>query len=190
MSCFDYDDPLSLDTVFNRQRYGVNDTSWIVASSDMGKTWDIEASEFHFFKGRLSSPRFINAGQGYRDAPDPEHIYAVFVGTETNNKAYFEQNDAMWLGRVPTAQLLNRTAWTFYAGQVAGVPAWTVDDTIAVSIFRHPLMTAMQQVTYNPGLKRYMMAVWGWVDVAGGESVIKCPSPLNVLKDTYDRSCY
>jgi hypothetical protein len=46
---------------------------------------------------------------------------------------------------------------------VAGVPAWTVDDTIAVSIFRHPLMTAMQQVTYNPGLKRYMMAVWGWM---------------------------
>jgi hypothetical protein len=42
-----------------------------------------------------------------------------------------------------------------------------VDDTIAVSIFRHPLMTAMQQVTYNPGLKRYMMAVWGWVDANG-----------------------
>jgi hypothetical protein len=26
--------------------------------------------------------------------------------------------------------------------------------------------------------------------VAGGESVIKFPSPLNVLKDTYDYSCY
>ena len=40
---------------------------------------------------------------------DPEHIYAVFVGTETN-KAFFENNDAIWLGRVPTAQLLNRSA--------------------------------------------------------------------------------
>ena len=177
VACFDYDDPdysskgqadkhRGLDPIFNRQRYGVNDTSWIVASSDMGKTWDVEATDFHFFKGRLSSPRFINAGQDYTGAPDPDHVYAVFVGTETN-KAFFEQNDAMWLGRVSTTQLLNRSAWTFYAGMVAGTPAWTVDDTIAVSIFRHPLMTAMQQVTYNVGLKRYMMAVWGWVDPNG-----------------------
>jgi hypothetical protein len=26
--------------------------------------------------------------------------------------------------------------------------------------------------------------------LAVGESVIKCPSPLNVPKDTYDHSCY
>ena len=26
--------------------------------------------------------------------------------------------------------------------------------------------------------------------LAAGESVIKRPSPLNVLKDTYDHSCY
>ena len=26
--------------------------------------------------------------------------------------------------------------------------------------------------------------------LARGESVIKCPSPLNMLKDTYDHSCY
>jgi hypothetical protein len=25
---------------------------------------------------------------------------------------------------------------------------------------------------------------------AAGESAIKCPSPLSVLKDTYDQSCY
>jgi hypothetical protein len=26
--------------------------------------------------------------------------------------------------------------------------------------------------------------------LAAGESVIKCPSSLNMLKDTYDHSCY
>ena len=31
---------------------------------------------------------------------------------------------------------------------------------------------------------------WQARRLARGESVIKCPSPLNVLKDTYDRSCY
>ena len=28
------------------------------------------------------------------------------------------------------------------------------------------------------------------VRAAQGESVIQCPSPLSVLKDTYDHSCY
>ena len=102
VACFDYHDDPDFDSVFSRQRYGVNDTSWIVASSDKGLTWNVTATDFHFFRGRLSSPRFINAGQGYRDAADPHHIYALFVGTETNDRAYFEQNDAIWLGRVPT----------------------------------------------------------------------------------------
>ena len=166
VACFNYHDEPAFDGVFSRQRYGVNDTSWIVSSSDGGLTWNVSATDFHFFKGRLSSPRFINAGQGYRDAPDPQHVYAVFVGTETN-KAFFENNDAIWLGRVPTAQLLQRSAWEFYAGMSAGKPAWTCDDTIAVSVFRHPLLTATQQVTYNVGLKRYMMAVWSWLDPDG-----------------------
>ena len=183
VACFDHVDPdLSrppgprgcegLDRVFNRQRYGVDDTSWIVSSPDHGLTWNVSATPFDFFKGRLASPRFINAGQGCRDAPDPAHIYAVFVGTETG-KAFFENNDAMWLGRVPRAQLLNRSAWTFFAGLGGGSgsagdePLWTADDTVAVSIFTHPLMTAMQHVTYNVGLKRHMMAVWSWVDPDG-----------------------
>jgi hypothetical protein len=110
----------------------------------------------------------VGSHQGYRDAPDPTHVYAVFVGTETD-KAFFENNDAMWLGRVPRGKLLDRSAWTFYAGMddSALQPTWTTDDTIAVSIFRHPLMTAMQQVTYNVGLKRHVMAVWSWVDPDG-----------------------
>ena len=109
---------------------------------------------------------FSNAGQGYRDAPDPVHIYAVFVGAETH-KAFFENNDAMWLGRVPRVALLDRGAWTFYARESAGVPTWSSDDSIAVSIFRHPLMTAMQQVTCSPGLQRHIMAVWSWADPDG-----------------------
>jgi hypothetical protein len=31
--------------------------------------------------------------------------------------------------------------------------------------------------------------IW-YVVAVGGESVIKCPSPLNILNDTYDRSCH
>ena len=79
----------------------------------------------------------------------------------------------MWLGRVPTSKLLDRASWEFYAGMSgggqggAGSPSWTADDTIAVPVFSHPLMTATQQVTYHAGFKRYLMANWGWVDPDG-----------------------
>ena len=119
------------------------------------------------------------------------------MGTETN-KAFFEQNDAMWLGRVPTAQLLDRSAWSFFAGMSAGNPTWTQDDTIAVSILRHPLMTAMQQVTYNPAIKRHMMAVWSWVDPDGNprgqltasntQGPPRDNTPSGQRKDGHDRS--
>lgn len=148
-----------MDRVFNRQRYGVNDTSFIMASSDGGITWALgegapgetaHTGPHAFFRGRLASPRLINAGQGYRAAPDPAHIYALFPGT-TTDAAYFAQNDAIWLGRVPTAKLLDRSAWQFFAGMSAGAPSWTVDDRIAVPVFEHALMTATQQVGWLAG---------------------------------------
>jgi hypothetical protein len=41
----------------------------------------------------------------------------------------------------------------------------------------------------NPILATYVYGVYQ-AEIAQGESVIKSPSPLNVLKDTYDHSCY
>jgi hypothetical protein len=35
-----------------------------------------------------------------------------------------------------------------------------------------------------------VLARIGWFVLAAGEPVIKCPSPLKVLKDTYHYSCY
>ena len=178
VACFDYIDPdinpddpdimhwPTLDRYFNRQRYGVNDTSFIMVSHDKGETWDLGPSPHAFFKGRLAAPRIVNAGQGYRDAPDPAHIYALFPGT-TTDKAFFENNDAIWVGRVPTDELLDRASWEFFAGMSAGRPTWTADDTLAQPVLEHPLMTATQQATYHPGLRRYLMAVWSWCDADG-----------------------
>jgi len=162
----------NLNTHFNRQRYGANDTSFIMASTDGGQSWDVGGSTKghtgpqQFFRGRLASPRLINAGQGYRAAPDPAHIYALFPGT-TSNAAYFAQNDAVWLGRVPTAQVLDRSKWEFYVGLSSGKPSWSASEQIAVPVFEHPLMTATQQVTYHPELKIYLMPVWSWCDADG-----------------------
>lgn len=164
-----------MDETFNRQRYGVNDTAFIMASTDGGGSWALGEGQrgetphtgpHHFFRGRLASPRLISAGQGYRNATDPDHVYALFPGT-TTNAAYFAQNDAIWLGRVPTSKILDRSAWTFYAGTSGGRPTWTGDELIAQPVFSHPLMTATQQITYHPELQIYLMPVWSWCDPDG-----------------------
>ena len=48
---------------------------------------------------------------------------------------------------------------------------------------------------YGRGPKEWKkLAAWvmghGLVSLAGGESVVKCPSPLNALKDTYNHRFY
>jgi hypothetical protein len=194
-----------LDGTFNRQRYGVNDTSFIMASTDSGNTWDVgkgapgetpHTGPHSFFRGRLASPRLINAGQGYGNATDPTHIFALFPGT-TNDRAYFAQNDAIWLGRVPTASILDRSAWQFFSGMSGGQPTWTKDDQIAQPVFSHPLMTATQQITYHPVLRIYLMPVWSWCDPDGNpREQLNSPSTggagwgYNVTqgKDLHDRS--
>ena len=63
VSCFNYGD----DAVFNRQRWG---PTWIITSTDKGKTWDLDATPGNFFTGRLGGARFIQFGQGYRENKD------------------------------------------------------------------------------------------------------------------------
>jgi hypothetical protein len=41
---------------------------------------------------------------------------------------------------------------------------------------------------WTPGI--FCCVLYFWASLAVGESAIKCSSPLNVLKDTYDYSCY
>eukprot|EP01052_Picozoa_sp_SAG31_P066671 SAG31_NODE_25464_length_461_cov_0.588398_1_plen_137_part_01 len=129
--------------------------SWIVSTTDRGLTWNTSATPLHFFTGRLGAVRLVQYGQNYRDNRDG-YVYAHFPGTEDGN-AWFEQNDAMWLGRVRKEQLLDRSAWEVYCGRrTSGALCWSHEDTIAVSVFRFPLHTAVQQVNYEPTLQRFV----------------------------------
>ena len=58
-----------------------------------------------------------------------------------------------------------------------------------------------EDLTSVPAMKLRVFDLWDELDgsitrgfagrsLAIGDTIIKCTSPLNVLKDTYDRSCY
>jgi len=148
---------------FNRQH---NIQSWIITSTDYGKTWNLEATPTGYFTGRLASPHFLQFGRNYAGARDG-FVYAYFAAADDGN-SYWENGDCLLLGRVPAENLLNRQAWRFFTGlDAAGNPAWDGDDRLAVPVFRYPLMTGENHVSYNPGLRRYIMGSYGFLDPAG-----------------------
>lgn len=159
VSCFNYGD----DPAFNRQRYG---PAWIASSSDAGLTWASQAGQL--FPGRLAAPRLVQAGRGNAASPDPAHVYALFPGT-TDGAAFFECNDAAWLGRAPAgAGLATASAWEYYVGTDAGGGAqWASDASLAAPVLDWPLHTGLQQVNWHPGLQRYVLANWVWLSMDG-----------------------
>jgi len=74
----------------------------------------------------------------------------------------------VWLGRVKKEHILDRNSWQLYCGKFSsGDVCWSHDDTIAVSVFPDPLHVAVQQVNWEPLLKRYIFANWAWLDSNG-----------------------
>ena len=159
---------------FNRQR---NIHGWIITSKDFGKTWAREATPTDFFTGRVSSCHFLQFGRDYEGARD-EYVYAYFPAADDGN-SYWENGDCQLLGRVHRDRILERKAWTFFCGLDAGrTPQWSSDDAAAKEVFRYPLMTGENHVSYNRGIKRYLMGNYAFYDAETG-----APRPYHQGKD-------
>lgn len=151
------------DPDFRRQQ---NVSAWILTSRDFGVTWDLSASPQNFFTGRLSSPHFLQFGQDYSEARD-EYVYAHFPMGDDGN-SYWENGDGILLGRVPKGRLLERDAWEFCTGvDAANQPSWGRDEAQAQPVFHYYHMTGENHVSYNAGLKRYIMGNYGFIDRDG-----------------------
>ena len=145
-------------------------------SNDFGATWDDAGAPV--FAGRLAAPRIIQAGQAYANAQDG-FVYVYFPGT-TDNASFFECNDAVWLGRVPTAQIWQRTAYEFFVGTGSdGAPQWDSDDTLAAPVYSWPLHTSVQNAVFHPALKRYILPNWVWISMDGNPRPDHSPDERN-----------
>jgi len=145
---------------FNRQH---NLNGWIVTSTDFGKTWNREATPMTFFKGRLASAEFLEFGKDYAGARD-DYVYAYFTSAD-NGQSYWDNGDCLLLGRVPKGKILQRDVWEFYKGLAReGQPLWTKDEGEAAPVFRYPRMTSEDHVSYNSGIRRYILANYGFHD--------------------------
>ncbi len=158
------------DMRYTEGRYGnqVNLHSWFLTSRDHGLTWSEQprpgSPERAFLTGVFASPHFLQFGRDYAGAPD-DFVYA-YSSAGDDGIAAWSAGDATFLARVPRRRILERSAWEFYAGTPGGVPAWSPALEKAVPVFRYPRKTGENEVVYHPGLRRYLLLNWAFIDCA------------------------
>jgi CubicO group peptidase (beta-lactamase class C family) len=136
-------------------------------STDRGKTWQWG---FKMDVG-FGSPAFLNFGRNYAGARDG----FVYTYSQAGLSAY-ESDNAVVLARVPKGRIRERGAWEFFGRlDPAGQPAWTSDVTLRGAVFAYPANCQRVDVVYDPGIKRYLMAV-GY-DHDGGWGLFDAPEP-------------
>ena len=162
VSCMNYGD----DPVFNRQH---NLAGFVARSVDNGTTWTNATVVGELFSGRFSAPTFVSCGKAYDDPSClADGVVYVFFPGAFNNEAYWDNNDAMFLGRVPPDSVANVSAYEFFAGlDGTGSPLWTSDASQAQPSVEFGSMLGENAVSYNPYLKRFVFANFGLIDNEG-----------------------
>ena len=129
----------------------------IILSRDGGKTWtDAPNKDTPRFLGpNFGNLQFIGFGPGYTQVPEQlgNFVYAI------SNDSNWESGDHLYLARVPRDKILERTAWEFFAGD-AQAPSWTKEENDAKPIFKDLGHCGHSDMTYNQGLKRYLLSVF------------------------------
>ena len=160
VSCMDYGE----DALFNRQR---NLAGFVATSADGGGSW-ANGTAVGAFGGRFSAPVFVSCGRANDgDCLASGFVFAFFPGA-FDDQAFWDNNDAHFLARVPPTQVLNRSAYQFFAGlDGAGAPLWTTDDSQAQPALEFGNMLGENAVAYHPFLRKYLIAQFGFIDLAG-----------------------
>ena len=161
ISCMNYGD----DIGFNRQH---NLAGFLSSSTDGGASWQ-NRTAVGAFSGRFSAPVFVSCGQANApcSAKDAGLLYVFFPGADSN-EAFWDNNDAMFLARVLEEQVLNASAYQFFAGlDGSSQPQWTADSSQAQAPISYGRMLGENTVFYNPFIGRYLVANFGFIDRAG-----------------------
>jgi hypothetical protein len=136
-------------------------------STDHGRTW-----EWGFrFGTSFGSPTFLNFGRDYRGARD-DYVYTY---SQDGPSAYLS-DDAVVLARVARGQIRDRKRYEFFAGlNDAGQPLWTPQIEKRAPVFHYPAHCARVDVVYDPGIRRYLMALA--FNKQGGWGLFDAPEP-------------
>ncbi len=120
-------------------------------STDHAATWNWSAWRFQEF-GYCA---FLNFGQNYAGARD-DFVYMYAPDSPSGTI----ETDRIVLTRVPRGQILERTAYEFYAGlNATGEPTWSSAIGDRRPVYEFPGGANRLDVVYDAGLGRYLMTM-------------------------------
>ncbi len=142
------------------------DTARLAWSGDRGRTWQWGFGWTESF----GSPAFVNFGANYAGARD-DYVYTF---SQDGPSAYASE-DSLLLARVHRTRLRERDSYEFFQRLENGRPVWTREIGARGAVFRFPGHCQRVDAVYNPGLRRYLLAL-GY-DHQGGWGLYDAPEP-------------
>ncbi len=141
----------------------------ISKSTDHGMTWTWNTREPMFSDYKFTTIFFLDFGKNNANAID-SYIYAYGLDNNWHMSDGTVPNPVdVYLARVTPDNVLNRTAWQFYAGTMdSRLPQWSsdIDQRVAVLHDEHRTphgSTVISQggVVYDKPLNRFIYSSWG-----------------------------
>jgi len=147
----------------------------LARSADRGLTWQL--AEWAFTQeDQIMVPTFCQFGPGYKDARDG-YVY-VYSTRLLDPSARMQRPGRIDLLRVPKDLLLQREAYEAFAGGGKnGAPRWSAEMPDKRSVFEDPTGTHRLSVSYNTGLRRYLLCVEHTQGYAGNLGIFDAPEP-------------
>lgn len=151
------------------------DNACLAWSTDLSKTWNWGFR----FKESFGCPTFLNIGKSYKNARD-EYVY---VYSQDGHSAY-EPYDQVVLARVHKNKITNPKSYEFFKGfDNKDNPKWSSEITQRGPVFKYPNHCLRIDVIYNPGIRRYLMALAYNFD--GGWGIFEAPDPWGPWKTIF-----
>ncbi len=150
-------------------------TAWTAASWAFGKSTS------------LVMPTFLNFGQDYANARD-EYVYTYFIRLQGNPSGLdVHIPGKIDLARVPETEIMTRQSWTFFTGlDESGSPQWSSDPAARVAVFQDVNGVGWNcSVSYNAGLRRYLLCTEHTSSFEGRLGVFDAPTPWGPWTTAY-----
>jgi hypothetical protein len=117
-------------------------------------------------KVKIGAPHFVDFGKNMQHSPDGKAYLVGHGATRPESNLAWIAGDQVYLTRVtPSLETINDpAAYEFFAGHdSSGAPIWTRDFSQIQPLIEWNGRVGHVTITYNPGLKRYLMCITdGW----------------------------
>ncbi|MFW6370660.1 MAG: hypothetical protein ACOC10_05570 [Bacteroidota bacterium] len=132
-------------------------------------------------------PTLCNFDKNYTNARD-EYVYSYLIRFQSYEGPDDYEDKVDWLNcqkpgyidlaRVHKDSIMFREGYTFFAGLTNGSPTWTNDIHKRAPVFENPAGVGWCiNVSYNPGLKRYLLTTEHTETHRGNIGIFDAPEP-------------